>query len=324
MGARVRLYNPDWNNLTTQEHTLYRKDEYGNSPQMFHIFYKGTSNANATELGGAADNALDGTTTPIKISVESASADDNDASNGHVRAIAVIGVSVASQVDYLADREDPVYSVEEFRMNGTTMVYSTRYYLRVIHAYAIEWGTGDTDAAGTITIEDGRQQEEISTVTCIAKASMDASDYFQMYSADGDDTETAFYVWYDLNDGDGDPGGTGTGIECAIHGDTTAEEVAATTVTAINGSAAEVTATRSGAVVTITNDNHGAVTDTVDSDTGFTFATTQQGVAIGDTIATIAAAANESNGSAIYGCVNHRGRWRYIRLGAHDVAFNNA
>jgi hypothetical protein len=200
----VRLYNPEWTNLTTQVDTLYRKDEYGKAPTMFEIFYKGTSSADATELGGAADSAKDGTATPFAITVVSASANDTDAANKDVRAIAVIGVSIpyADIGKYVNDPTSctPQYSVEEVRMNGTTDVTPTeRAYLHVIHAYAIEWGSNGADAAGAITVES--------------------------------------------------PANTA--------------------------------------------------------------------------LLTIAAAANESNGSIIYGAADHWGRWRYVRTGPQDVAFNN-
>lgn len=158
MGARVRLYNPEWTNLTTQKATLFRKDEYGKSPTMFEIFCTGTSSADATELGGAANSAKDGTTTPFGITVVSSDAGDIDAADGKVRAIAVIGVSIpyADITKFVADptKVEVCYSVEEVRMNGTTDVVCTdRAYLRLIHAYAIEWGSGGADAEGNITVE---------------------------------------------------------------------------------------------------------------------------------------------------------------------------
>ena len=125
---------------------------------MIEIFYKGTSSADATELGGAADSAKDGTATPFAITVVSASADDTDDSTKDVRAIAVIGVSIpyGDIGKFVSDPTSctPQYTIEEVRMNGTTDVTPTeRAYLHVIHAYAIEWGSNGQDAAGAITIE---------------------------------------------------------------------------------------------------------------------------------------------------------------------------
>ena len=205
MGARVRLYNPEWTNLTTQLGTLYRPDEYGKKAPMFEIFHKGTSSAAATEIGGAVNSAKDGTTTPFGITVVSSSAEDDDGAAGACRAIAVIGVSIpyAKITTFVESNAlvQPLYTVEEVRMNGTTDVVPVeRAYLRLIHAYGIEWGsTGGGNPTGNITVES--------------------------------------------------PANTA--------------------------------------------------------------------------LLTIAAAANESNGCTLYGAANHWGRWRYVRAGPQDLAFNN-
>ncbi len=39
-------------------------------------------------------------------------------------------------------------------MNGTTDVTTERYYLREMHAYSSDWGSGGHDAEGDITIEE--------------------------------------------------------------------------------------------------------------------------------------------------------------------------
>jgi len=112
------------------------------------------------ELGTVATGVLDGTTTPVQIYVLSSSDTDKDTSIGAVRAVHLIGITVASAVEYVAGREKPVYSVEEVRITaagGTTAVLTSRYYLRVMHAYATEWGTGGAgshDAEGNITVDD--------------------------------------------------------------------------------------------------------------------------------------------------------------------------
>jgi hypothetical protein len=69
-----------------------------------------------------------------------------------VKKVALIGVSVSSIAKFNGG-EDPKLTVEVIAMNGTTDVTSSRYYLRLVHAYACDWGTGDSDAAGDITIE---------------------------------------------------------------------------------------------------------------------------------------------------------------------------
>ena len=125
----------------------------------FEIYISEAASAVA-EIGTAATGVLDGTTTPVVVYAVSSSDTDKDAAAGAVRAIHLIGISVASATDYINGEEEPVYSVEEIRITaagGTTAQVSTRYYLRVLHAYATEWGTGGAashDAEGNITIDD--------------------------------------------------------------------------------------------------------------------------------------------------------------------------
>jgi hypothetical protein len=160
----MRLYNPQWNNVTDPT-LIMKKDVNGKYPMQIEIFYSAAPSANATEIGSAADSALDGTTTPVQLIVVSSSATDTDTSVGNVRAVHLIGLTVASATDYINGVEKPVYSVEEVRMNGTTNVTTTRYYVRVMHAYAIEWGTGGGgathDAEGNITIENPENTTKI-------------------------------------------------------------------------------------------------------------------------------------------------------------------
>ena len=151
MAVKIRLYNPEWQSAAITD--LKRKDVHGNIRTYFEIFYFGTANAAATEIGGAADTIGDGTTTPFQITVVSAQATDIDTAAGKVRKVRLIGVSVSSIQKFLNGEEAPVYSVEEVNMNGSTDVLSARYYLRLIHAYASDWGSGGQDAEGDITIE---------------------------------------------------------------------------------------------------------------------------------------------------------------------------
>ena len=149
-----RLWNPQWTNSTGD--SLIRTNVHGKRRMTFEIAVSEASSA-AAELGTAADNALNGTTTPVVIYADSSQALDIDTTIGTVRAVHVIGITVSS-VKAFNEGEVPVYSVEEFRMNGATGVVSTRYYLRVMHAYACEWGSGDTAshvAEGNITIQSG-------------------------------------------------------------------------------------------------------------------------------------------------------------------------
>lgn len=151
-----RLWNPQWCNSTTDK--CIRTNVHGKRKMTFEIAVSEAGSAVA-ELGTAADAVLDGTTTPVLIYLDSSSAVDKDADTGAVRAVHVIGITVASAYDYIQGIEKPVYSVEEVRCDataGTTAVATTRYYLRVMHMYATEWGTGGIsshDAEGNITLD---------------------------------------------------------------------------------------------------------------------------------------------------------------------------
>ena len=151
-----RLWNPEWCNSTTDD--CIRTTLRGKHRMVFEISVREAASAVA-ELGTAANNVLDGTTTPVLLEIDSTSATDKDAAAGAVRAVHIIGITVASSADYVLGLEDPVFSVEEVRCDataGTTEVQTIRYYLRVIHAYATEWGTGGAashDAEGDITIQ---------------------------------------------------------------------------------------------------------------------------------------------------------------------------
>lgn len=148
-----RLWNPGWTNSTSDN--CIRTNVHGKRRMTFEIAVREAASAVA-ELGTAADNILDGTTTPVIIYVDSSSATDADIAAGAVRAVHIIGITVANVYNYTTGIEKPVFSVEEVRTNGTTSVATTRYYLRVMHMYATEWGTGggaSHDAEGNITLD---------------------------------------------------------------------------------------------------------------------------------------------------------------------------
>jgi len=172
-----RLWNPQWTNSTGDK--LIRTNVHGKRRMVFEIAVNEATSA-AAEIGTAADAALDGTTTPVLIYADSGSASDIDTTGGHVRAVHVIGISVSS-VGAFNSGETPLYSVEEIRMNGLTAVVSTRYYLRVIHAYACEWGSGDADAAGAIIITDATP----TTYLTIDAASNESNSSGLIYVYDG-------------------------------------------------------------------------------------------------------------------------------------------
>lgn len=127
---------------------------------------------------------------------------------------------------------------------------------------------------------------EVQTVLCGTAASLTTGDYFLLYSAKD---ETAYYVWYNKASGGGDPAVTGkTGIEVAIGGSDTAIQVATATATAIGSAnfSKDFTAANGGtATVTVTNKDKGSCTNASDSNTGFTFGVTTNG--IGETVYTV-------------------------------------
>ena len=157
---KKRLWNPGVNNIIGDDsnvlHGLTRYLPDSSARRVFEVFWRGTTEA--SELGGAATSVFDGTTTPQQIIVVSASASDTDGAAGHVRKVAVIGLAVKSQTAYLKGSSDAGYEapqayVEVVNMNGTTNVTTTLYFLRLVHIYACDWGSGDDDAAGNITAE---------------------------------------------------------------------------------------------------------------------------------------------------------------------------
>jgi hypothetical protein len=164
MACRLRLWNPEWTNVTTLNQ-LRKSDVHGKrSSPYVEIMYFGTASAAAAEVGAAADSAKDGTATPFRLNIVSSSADDTDNSAKDCRAVRVIGVSAANAsataissattgrvVDDWATNNQ--YTVEEIRTAGTTDVYSTRFWIRVMHVYACEFGSAGADAKGNITAE---------------------------------------------------------------------------------------------------------------------------------------------------------------------------
>lgn len=159
MGVKIRLYNPTWKSPAITD--LHRLDVHGKANTYFEIFYFGTASATATELGGAANSIGDGTTTPLQLSIVSAQVTDIDTGAGKVRKVRIIGVSVPTLVTPVSEA---VYSVEEINMNGTTDVLSSRWYLRLIHVYSSDWGSGGQDAEGDITIENPADTD-LQTIT---------------------------------------------------------------------------------------------------------------------------------------------------------------
>ena len=159
--VRKRLYNPEvlvdpTGIFGLNGRILKQMDPEGTLESMFEIKWTGATQA-GEELGTAANSVKDGTASPFLVTAVSAAVTDIDTSIAHVRAVALIGVSVAAAElkgdGTIKTSADPKSTVEVVLMNGTTDVLSTRYYLWLDHAYAVNWGSGGADASAAITLE---------------------------------------------------------------------------------------------------------------------------------------------------------------------------
>lgn len=119
---------------------------------------------------------------------------------------------------------------------------------------------------------------EITTITCVAKASCVASSSFHFFVDDGAGGEDEYYCWMNVSGTDPDPSESGTAIECDISGATTATDVAEV-IDGLIDAKDNVGAANVAEVLTITNTNNGAVTDCEDGTTatGFTISIEEGG-----------------------------------------------
>ena len=119
---------------------------------------------------------------------------------------------------------------------------------------------------------------EVTSVTCVAKSAIDASEYFLLYGMGTDFVENAYHVWFDVAGGDAEPSGlSSTGIEVTISGDTTSTQAATRVSGVINGQDDFSASVTSGSTITITNAVRGSVSNASDVNTGFTIATGTEG-----------------------------------------------
>ena len=121
--------------------------------------------------------------------------------------------------------------------------------------------------------------QEVTSVTCVAKSAIGASEYFLLYGMGSDFEENAYHVWFDVNSGDSEPSGlSSTGIECDISSVTTPSAVGGVVATQVAANA-DFSASNDAGTVTITNAVRGTVTDAADGNIGGSFAvsTTTQG-----------------------------------------------
>lgn len=169
--VKIRLWNipkthifGDTEGILGNLQTDIHDDDHRGRKPVITVYWEGATQAGAEELGLAPTAAKDGTTTVFQVLVKSAAATDIDTTGGHVRKVAVIGMTTNSQAgydSYLLDPTTPVgkagrpvESIEVLNMNGTTDVTSSRFYLRTpVHFYGIQWGSGGDDASAAIILQ---------------------------------------------------------------------------------------------------------------------------------------------------------------------------
>jgi len=114
---------------------------------------------------------------------------------------------------------------------------------------------------------------EITTVTCLAKASCVAESSFHFWVDNGAGSQIEYYVWLNVGGADSDPTESGTAIEADISGSTTAIDVAEVIDGLIDAKGGVGCDNGGTADLPIINDNNGNVTNISDGDiaTGFTW-----------------------------------------------------
>ena len=105
-------------------------------------------------------------------------------------------------------------------------------------------------------------QYEVTEIDWKAAAGISDLDVVHFYLADGDETETQHYVWFDKSTGQADPVAGGIQHEVAIDGLVTETEIAAA-VAAVIDAIGGIGCTAAVGVTTLTNDYKGVVTEAV-------------------------------------------------------------
>ena len=114
-------------------------------PKVLHI------NISATPADAAGFTEIDPcpayqtASTAVAIEILSSSNTDNQAAGGHLQEVNIIGTD---ENDELVTKPQLLHATA-----GTTVVTSTTTWKNVFHTYGIQWGTGDKDAAGNITVQ---------------------------------------------------------------------------------------------------------------------------------------------------------------------------
>ena len=127
-------------------------------------------------------------------------------------------------------------------------------------------------------IEGARKDGEISTIVCTAD---DTSDLLDTYFNIQDEAGTKYHVWFNVGSAGADPAPSGSTAVPVVFAEDAANTVVAEAVKDAVHGISGITATRSTATVTIVTTPTGDVVDVADSatatETGFTFAVTEQG-----------------------------------------------
>jgi hypothetical protein len=167
--------------------------------------------------------------------------------------------------------------------------------------------TGESDDAPDYTTQLGAAVAEITEITFPAGAAITSGQYFTLYS--GRD-ETAYYVWFNVDGGGGDPAPFNkVGIEVSISSADSAPAVATTVENQILATGDFLTST-TGAVLELEAAVFGPCTDAANFDVGgsFSISVTQQGsgypnyyVADGDSLTTSIKVLDQALNAAIDG-----------------------
>jgi hypothetical protein len=103
-------------------------------------------------------------------------------------------------------------------------------------------------------------QAEVTEMDFKAQADIDDGDSVHFTVADGNESTSEHYIWFDKSTSGSDPSESGTAHEVAIDGDSTEGDVASSVQTVIDA-ISNVSASANGGTVTVTNDYKGDVAD---------------------------------------------------------------
>ncbi len=114
-------------------------------PQLLHLHIEATP----ADVAGFSEvdpcPAYQTASTAVAIEILSGSDTDNQAAGGHAQSVNIIGTNGS---DKLVNETQLLHATA-----GTTVVTSSTLWKEVFHTYCNEWGTGDKDNAGIITVQ---------------------------------------------------------------------------------------------------------------------------------------------------------------------------